>query len=1282
MKRTRVLLFVFLLFIAFSGTQVFGSIDTTGRGDSASLKMSFFKMKKIEGSSTAKVTSTDKGVNNITFTNPYNTSHTQTVWAGTLTGTIDNSTTKFYCIDIAHSLAFYTTSQPHTYADSGATPSQITYILNNYYPYKTYPYTGSASTVEIEAAAVQLAIWHFSDGVDINTVNNSTIKTRALVILADANAHGNNLIVASAISIIPGTQNLPIGTKAYFVTQALDATGSGVNNLTVTYNATDGTLSASSALTDTSGTTSSVSLTKGSGTTAVVTASATFMIPQGTKFMHAVSPDTYQKLVLATPVMANRSAKSTITWYTPSATCDLSGSKTFTQGGWGSSSKSAPGKIRDNNFASVFPSGMTVGGGFTLTFTTAAAVMNFLPAGGTASALTASATNPTSSSAGVLAGQIVALALNVAYDNAGYLGTNSIKLKDQVIVSGTFIGKTVSEFLAIANTALGGGTTGYSYSDINSAATSINENFDNGTSNNGFLTCNTTAMKADLSLLKSVDKSSPAVGDTINFTLVVSNAGPGTATGVKVTDILPSGFQFLSYTSGAGTYDNTTGVWNVGSIAANASYTLRIKVKVNVVAINNGYFNLGPAADYNVFVLEDINQPSSDTQGKMAVGRDATLTNYSIGDQLPIVQDLNDVFIVGNNLTFGSGSVYGGNVVYGNATNLPKMSVTITDGTLRQDSKIDFAEAASYLQNLSCQLGGYTVNSTTVSDEWGNVTCTGAQPFLNVFSIADTVINKAGNVDLTAPNGSVVVVNILGKDVNWKGGLTITGTDITNVIYNFPEAQNITIGGIDVRGSILAPFAHVNFTAGVQNGQMIAKSITGAGQFNNAKFIGNVPLDTTLVNIAEISHADLLDPDSSPANGVTTEDDYSAVAVHVTGATGASGSSGSSGSLGNWKFLGAFPSGELVWTLTNDINGAMLAGTFGGNIYRSTDDGATWTKLNQNMGAGYIWSLKAKSNGTLFAGCDKGIYRSTNNGASWDSVGLGSYDVRSIAITANGTVLAGTWGKGLFTSTDNGVTWVHNTTALADAAVHALAINSSGEVFAGTYGTGMYKSTDNGVNWTHLSMDYDFVWTLGITGNGTIIAGTYGKGVYRSTDNGATWAVVNNGLHGRFMYATTIDAANNVYVSAWAGGVYASTDNGANWSSIGLQGYNVSSIITNPKAKVLYAGTSDGKIYYNESPLAVEQVKTGIPSQFNIAQNYPNPFNPTTVIRVEVPKIQNVTLKVFNILGQEVRTLLNQIMNPGTYNVTFDGKNLASGIYIYQLKAGTVQIARKMVLQK
>ena len=105
---------------------------------------------------------------------------------------------------------------------------------------------------------------------------------------------------------------------------------------------------------------------------------------------------------------------------------------------------------------------------------------------------------------------------------------------------------------------------------------------------------------------------------------------------------------------------------------------------------------------------------------------------------------------------------------------------------------------------------------------------------------------------------------------------------------------------------------------------------------------------------------------------------------------------------------------------------------------------------------------------------------------------------------------------------------------------------------------------------------------------------------------------------------------------------------------------------------------------------AVKRISTEVPETFQLLQNYPNPFNPTTKIKFDIPNLplgrgvggMMVSLKVFDITGREIQTLVNEPLSPGTYEVTFDGSNLPSGIYFYQLRSGEYLETKKLVLLK
>jgi len=103
---------------------------------------------------------------------------------------------------------------------------------------------------------------------------------------------------------------------------------------------------------------------------------------------------------------------------------------------------------------------------------------------------------------------------------------------------------------------------------------------------------------------------------------------------------------------------------------------------------------------------------------------------------------------------------------------------------------------------------------------------------------------------------------------------------------------------------------------------------------------------------------------------------------------------------------------------------------------------------------------------------------------------------------------------------------------------------------------------------------------------------------------------------------------------------------------------------------------------YLTSALGVQNHQAGIPTRFDMKQNYPNPFNPVTKINYEIPKASFVTIKVFDILGREVASLVNGNLEAGYYTYDFDASALSSGVYIYKITAGSFEKTMRMMVVK
>jgi hypothetical protein len=120
----------------------------------------------------------------------------------------------------------------------------------------------------------------------------------------------------------------------------------------------------------------------------------------------------------------------------------------------------------------------------------------------------------------------------------------------------------------------------------------------------------------------------------------------------------------------------------------------------------------------------------------------------------------------------------------------------------------------------------------------------------------------------------------------------------------------------------------------------------------------------------------------------------------------------------------------------------------------------------------------------------------------------------------------------------------------------------------------------------------------------------------------------------------------------------------------------------------IFPGADDGRLigwgiqFNNQAITAVNEEITGIPKKFALHQNYPNPFNPTTTIKYDLAKESFVKITVYDILGKQVQTLVNEQKKAGSYALEINASGLASGVYFYKIEAGTFVATKKMMLIK
>jgi len=265
--------------------------------------------------------------------------------------------------------------------------------------------------------------------------------------------------------------------------------------------------------------------------------------------------------------------------------------------------------------------------------------------------------------------------------------------------------------------------------------------------------------------------------------------------------------------------------------------------------------SLGAADDYNAFIFGNFSSENSDTKGRLAAGGNVTLSNYGVGDGLTGVSSA-DTLVVGGNLTYSNGQINHGDALVGGTASVTGLN--IKDGTLTQNASlpIDFAAERSYLLSLSGSLATLTKTGTVTYTSWGGVFFKGdGASMLQIFDIDGSKLSSANTfafLDSIAniPDNATLVFNISGandfmKNFSMSAFASLLGNSYNNVLFNFYEATSLTLEGIGIEGSILAPLADVKANNGNIDGTIIAKSYKGTMELHD------VPFEETQTSVPE-----------------------------------------------------------------------------------------------------------------------------------------------------------------------------------------------------------------------------------------------------------------------------------------------------------------------------------------------------------------------------------------------------------------------------------------------
>ena len=349
---------------------------------------------------------------------------------------------------------------------------------------------------------------------------------------------------------------------------------------------------------------------------------------------------------------------------------------------------------------------------------------------------------------------------------------------------------------------------------------------------------------------------------------------------------------------------------------------------------------------------------------------------------------------------------------------------------------------------------------------------------------------------------------------------------------------------------------------------------------------------------------------------------------------------------------------------TGCIVGSPAFYNYYGRILRTTNSGINWTETF-NSSSINIYSIKFIDQQNAWVGCDSNrLLKTSNAGLNWNLVSLtGSkpFDIMSISFINNNTGWGlghyyysqypiGSYERNVFWKTTNGgANWnlVYDSTGFTYNYFIQFVDNYNGYKLSWNP-TRIQKTTNGGINWYVMTIpgnvspkcsyfiDVNTGWVAGSNGQ-------FSGEVVKTTNSGLTWTLQFDEYNKIVNSIFAFDSYN-----AWLCGDYSS----------------------------IYATTNGGGV------IGIIPINREIPFRFFLSQNHPNPFNPVTRIKFNLPKSLPVRLIIYDLLGREVATLVNEQLKPGSYEIQWDGSNNASGIYFYRLETGEYVETKKMVLIK
>lgn len=605
------------------------------------------------------------------------------------------------------------------------------------------------------------------------------------------------------------------------------------------------------------------------------------------------------------------------------------------------------------------------------------------------------------------------------------------------------------------------------------------------------------------------------------------------------------------------------------------------------------------------------------------------------------------------------------------------------------------------LTGFACGVNGVVIKTTNGGVNWASSNNGIGSASLNSISFKDfnngIAAGDSGKVYLTTNGG-----------LNWVLQTSLTNRNLLQAKYFSKGIVIVGEYGVIIKKDSTSSFYSVNSKTNSDirgvSGTYDVNHVCGGGGFirnnkNGSKGYLNFEINPMMANLVDIVFTDSL-------TGFAISSLNDAVIRTTNGGDSWSLPAGTTVNI-SWvsKLTASSGIGNNLCQHPFDRNAMFVM--YGNTVYVSRNRGETWssiatTSLGTRAHSFYVSPLDTNVWVAAIESSPDKVIKSTNYGLNWTtsiSFNFSNYGQPLEMDQNNPSVFYfAPDGGGFYRSLDTGRTFteISGNYPFRSPCDLMVMYDSSNVVFVadGVTGSGVakiFKSVNGGVNWTdvHTNPSSSEIPSMSnvVFDRSVMYATNWPSGaIYKTTNYGDNWFLLRTNSGSGWASDMCREDPTVVLTGSYGSTSWLSTDGGANFSTHSVTGGAGAGMIVPERGyqlNMMTGGLSKMNFVYSVlTDVEENNISSLVPEKFKLYQNYPNPFNPVTKIKFDLPKSNNVKIVLYDNVGRELKTIINEYRNAGTYEINFDGSKLSTGVYYYRLSSGTISETKKMILTK